>query len=228
MTTFALIHGAWHGGWCFERLAAELEARGHAVVAPDLPCEDIEAGAEDYARVVVGALGEADDIVVAAHSLGGLTAPLVAVRRPVRHLVLLCAFVPEPGLSLLDQIERDAPFASAYGSAMRSDDEGRTAWADDARFAELVCGDASVQDARAAFARLRPQARPPIRETTPLKAWPDVPTTSVVAREDRMIRPDWSRAVARERFRVDPIEIDGDHSPALSRAGELAAILQSV
>ena len=37
MTTFVLIHGAWHGGWCWEKVAPLLEARGHRVLAPDLP-----------------------------------------------------------------------------------------------------------------------------------------------------------------------------------------------
>src|SRR3954454_25062964 len=97
MTTFWLVHGAWHGGWCWERLAPELEARGAQVVAPDLPCEDVDAGVSVYADVVDKALGEADDVVLVGHSLGGLTIPLVAARRPVRRLVYLCAFVPTPG-----------------------------------------------------------------------------------------------------------------------------------
>ena len=75
MTTFCLVHGAWHGGWCFERLAPELEARGGRVVAPDLPCEDVEAGVSAYADVVDAALGDAEDVVLVGHSLGGLVDP---------------------------------------------------------------------------------------------------------------------------------------------------------
>ena len=44
MTTFVLVHGGYHGGWCWELLIAELEARGHATIAPDLPCDDPDAG----------------------------------------------------------------------------------------------------------------------------------------------------------------------------------------
>jgi pimeloyl-ACP methyl ester carboxylesterase len=225
MTTFALVHGAWHGGWSFERLVPELEARGHDAVAPDLPCEDTSAGAEVYARLVDTALGDADDVVVVAHSLGGLTAPLVATLRPIRRLVLLCAFAPEPGLSLLDQIRRDAPFATDYGDAMTSDDEGRTAWADEARFTGILCGRSRAEDAHAAFVRLRPQARAPIHEPAPLERWPDVPVTYAYAREDLMFRQDWSRALARERLGVEPVELDGDHSIAMSRPAEVAALL---
>src|SRR3954469_18012012 len=115
MTTFALVHGAWHGGWCWERVAAELAGRGEDAVgaglprgrdaiAPDLPCEDMSAGFEDYADVVVAALENAgDDVVVVGHSLGGLTIPHVATRRPVRRLVFLCALLPAVGRSFADQ-----------------------------------------------------------------------------------------------------------------------------
>src|SRR4051812_706093 len=203
MTTFALIHGAWHGGWSFERLVPELEALGHDAIAPDLPCEDPAAGAEAYARIVADATGDAENVVVVAHSLGGLTAPLVALVRPVRRIVLLCAFAPEPGISMVDQIRRESPFVADYDDAMTSDPEGRTAWTDEARFVEVVCGEADPDDAHAAFARLRPQARGPVREPTPLEAWPDVPVTYVVGRRDNMFRPEWCRALARERLGVE-------------------------
>jgi pimeloyl-ACP methyl ester carboxylesterase len=44
MATFGLVHGSWHGAWCWERLVPELEARGHRAVAVDLPAEDPAAG----------------------------------------------------------------------------------------------------------------------------------------------------------------------------------------
>jgi len=54
--TFALVHGAWHGAWAWDALIPEFEARSHRVVAPDLPCEDVNAGAAEYAQVVIDAL----------------------------------------------------------------------------------------------------------------------------------------------------------------------------
>src|SRR5207245_8677013 len=87
MASFSLVHGAWHGGWCWDLLRAELEARGHAVDAPDLPCEDVAAGVEEYAAVVPAA-----DVVV-GHSLGGYTIPHVEA---LTH-VFLCALVGGAG-----------------------------------------------------------------------------------------------------------------------------------
>jgi len=79
--TFALVHGAWHGAWAWDALIPELEARGHRVVAPDLPCEDVDAGTAEYAGVVIEALDGSDDAIVVGHSLGGMTIPLVPARR---------------------------------------------------------------------------------------------------------------------------------------------------
>jgi pimeloyl-ACP methyl ester carboxylesterase len=69
MATFSLVHGAWGGGWLWDPLRAELDARGHAVHTPDLPCEDVAAAVEDYAAAVPAA-----DFLV-GHSLGGFTIP---------------------------------------------------------------------------------------------------------------------------------------------------------
>ena len=56
MTTFALVHGAWHGAWCWERLLEPLERRGHGALAVDLPAEDLDAGLDAYADIVAAFL----------------------------------------------------------------------------------------------------------------------------------------------------------------------------
>ena len=87
MATFALVHGAWHGAWCWERLTPEREQEGHQVVAVDLPAEDPTAGLTRYAELTEEALGDADDVIVVGHSLGAGSIPIVATLRPIRHLV---------------------------------------------------------------------------------------------------------------------------------------------
>src|SRR5581483_7504735 len=78
MASFSLVHGAWHGGWAWDRVRGELETRGHDVAAPDLPCDDVSSGIADYARCVAPA-----DVAV-GHSLGGLTIAGVAARVDAR------------------------------------------------------------------------------------------------------------------------------------------------
>jgi hypothetical protein len=230
VTTFALVHGAWHGAWCWERLTPELERRGHAVVAPDLPCDDPAATFADYAEVVAAALdGARDDVVVVGHSLAGLTIPLVAARRPVRALVYLCALVPIPGLSLVEQVRVEPEtFVPGYWAGIEATADRRASrWTDFAVARERLYGDCADADARWAFDRLRPQANAPDRVPCPLAALPDVATASIVCARDAIVTPAWSRHVARERLGVAPVELAGDHSPFLSRPAELADLLDA-
>jgi pimeloyl-ACP methyl ester carboxylesterase len=75
MATYVLIHGAGSDSWYWHRVVPEPRARGHEVVAPDLPCDDDSAALSDYADVVVDAIGDRTDLVLVPQSLAGLTAP---------------------------------------------------------------------------------------------------------------------------------------------------------
>jgi Alpha/beta hydrolase family len=115
VATYSLVHGAWHGGWCWDLVRSELEARGHAVHAPDLPCEDVRATLEDYAAVVPSA-----DVAV-GHSLGGVVIPLV----DARVHVFLCA--------VLGEVDWDEALVTGFGDGTRIRDElGRSYYPDPA------------------------------------------------------------------------------------------------
>jgi pimeloyl-ACP methyl ester carboxylesterase len=229
VTTFALVHGAWHGAWCWDLLVPELERRGGRALALELPCEDPEAGCSAYAEVVLRALPAGDeDVVLVGHSLGGLTIPLVAARRRVRRLVFLCALIAEPGLSFVDQVEREPEiFVPGFGDALQRDELRRSYWP--AGSAEQAIADLYADCPRAlaedAFARLRRQGRAPNTERCELAAWPDGECVSILGREDAAISPDWSRRAARARLGSEAVEIDGAHSPFVARPGELADLL---
>jgi pimeloyl-ACP methyl ester carboxylesterase len=231
MAMFALVHGAWHGGWCFERLIPELEARGHRALAMDLPCDAPEATFSDYADVVVRALeGVEEEVVVVAHSLGGQTGPLVPARRPVRAIVYLCALVAWPNRSFLELAgTEEGMLLPGYEEGVgEPDTQGRRHWVDAEVARRTFFADCEPDVARTAFDRLRPQASAPYLQPCPLDALPEVPTMSIVCDEDRIVGPDWSRRTAKERLGVVPVELPGSHSPFLSRPADLAAILTRV
>lgn len=100
---FVLVHGAYHGSWCWERLIPELEPRGHMAVAVDLPIGDPSAGLSDYGDIIAESVN-GDGTIVVGHSMS-LVIPLVAERRILMRLVFLCAYLPEPGLSFKQQRE---------------------------------------------------------------------------------------------------------------------------
>ena len=112
-TTFVLVHGAWHGGWCYARVAALLRARGHTVLTPTLTGQGERAhllsGAINLSTHVEDVLGvfrceRLNDVVLAGHSYGGMVITGVADRiaERIKALAYLDAFVPEDGQSLFD------------------------------------------------------------------------------------------------------------------------------
>ncbi len=227
MSTFLLLHGACHGGWCWDDVGAHLAGAGHRVVAPDLPCDDLGAGLDQYAAVADLAVGDAgDDLVVVGHSLGALTAAVVASRRPVRRLVFVAGIIGAPGKSLQDlaEVDTDRDGALAEGD-IEMDAEGRFRFTA-AGAARALYHDCPADVAAGAARRLRFQ-RSMWTEKAPFDAWPDVEIASVLCRDDRVVHPAWTRRTSVERLGVEPIELDGGHSPMLSRPAELAEVLLS-
>jgi pimeloyl-ACP methyl ester carboxylesterase len=225
MSTFALVHGAWGGAWCWELLTPCLQQEGHDVVAMDLPCEDAAASFETYADVVCAALDGCDhDVVLVGYSLGANTIPLVAARRPIRHLVYLCGAIPEIGRSVFDQLG-DMMNPGWDAGLSEPDAESRTTWVDRDCARALLFADCDESTVEAAFNRLRPQARYPSTMPFPLSQFPKLSCTSVVCTEDQFVNPAWSRRIARDRLGADLIEVPGSHSPFLSRPSALADVL---
>jgi pimeloyl-ACP methyl ester carboxylesterase len=228
VTTFALVHGAWHGAWCWERLAPLLHEAGHDVVAMDLPSEDGAATFDTYADVVCAALDGHDDVLLVGHSYNGNTIPLVAARRPVRHLVYLCAMVPDIGRSVFDQMSDELEMLNpvAYEQGLSEPDEQlRQVWIDLNLACAMFYGDCDEPTTKAAIDRLRPQSAYPALQPFSLTEFPAVPTTYVVCSDDQILRPEWSRHTARQRLGADLIELPGDHSPFYSRPSVLADVL---
>lgn len=228
MSTFALIHGAWHGPWCWERLITELERRGHRVVAVDARFDDPDATFEDHAATAVAALVDLDDddedVVAVGHSLGGLVLPWLAQRRPLRNQVYLCGGVAEPGRTFAELNRTERILNPRYPAGLEKVDGG-TRWVDFELARSLFYSDCDDDVVAAAFPRLRIQARGPMVERFPLQL-PSAPTsTYIVCTDDQMVDPAWSRRVARDRLGAALIELPGGHSPFYSRPSELADVL---
>jgi pimeloyl-ACP methyl ester carboxylesterase len=225
----ALVHGSYHGTWCWDLLRPELERLGHRVITMDLPISDPDLGAADYAQAIDDALEPGIQPVLVGHSMAGLVIPLVAARRPIRRLVFLAAFLPSPGKSAMDQRATEAIDGRVPPKTAEWTDLGDDVWMVGPNTAtELFFQDATAKVARWATHRIRPQAYRIMNETTPLASWPDVESRAIVCRDDRALNPEWVRAAARERLGVEAIEIGGGHSPFLTRPAELAKVLDSL
>jgi hypothetical protein len=229
MTTFALVHGAWHGGWCWERVAPLLRAAGHATVVVDLPTEDVDAGTARYARIVVDSLSQADGnepVVLVGHSAAGLTLPLVAASRPLARMVFVSALLPVPGEPFTTQDARDHVLLADYQAGIERDPRGLRRWFDAELAARSMYSGCSAADAARAYERLRPQASTMYTEPSPLTAWPDVPIVDVRSDADLLVSPAWAATTVPQRLGVESIVLAGaGHSSLISHAPELAAVL---
>lgn len=116
--TFLLVHGAWHGGWCWQWVANLLTRQGHRVICPTLAgCghRRHQAGPADYYAHVeeLNALiwsYDLRDVVLCGHSYGGMVITAVAAQcaERIRCLVYLDAFVPAQGEAAFDVVDRDS------------------------------------------------------------------------------------------------------------------------
>lgn len=115
MSTFVLVHGAWHGSWCWKRVRQALQSAGHEVFTPTLtgvgerahllsPHVDLTTHVDDVVNLI--ACEELSDVVLCGHSYAGCVVGGVVARVPdrLRAVVYLDAFVPEEGQSLHDSL----------------------------------------------------------------------------------------------------------------------------
>lgn len=113
--TFVLVHGAWHGGWCWQKLPPLLRAAGHETFAPTLSglgerahLLNPQVGLATHVDDIVALLDDEDlpNVILVGHSYGSMVIAGVAERAASRlaHLVYLDAFVPQDGQSLLDTL----------------------------------------------------------------------------------------------------------------------------
>ena len=226
MTTFALVHGGGHGGWCWELVKPLLEMRGYKVVTPDLPIDDPAAGATQWAGAVVEALRDCDDdVVVVGHSMGGLAIPVVAAKRPVRHLVFLGALMPAPRTTYAEVMTTHPdPATGKVLERLQHDEVGRVLMPRDVN-RDYFYQDCPDEVADHVWERLRPQAFTVFAEICPLQQWPDVPATYILMQDDCVVGNAWSRQIAQLRLGKLPIELPGSHSPFYSRPALLVETL---
>jgi pimeloyl-ACP methyl ester carboxylesterase len=234
MATFVLVHGAWHGGWCWGKVAPLLRAAGHDVHAPTLtglgerahlltPATDLET----HVRDVLGVLACEDlhDVVLVGHSYGGVVITAVAGRMPERlaHLVYLDAFVPEEGQCVLDLLPPER--AATFREQARTHGDG---WLVPAPPLELW-GVTGAADVAWAAPRVLPQPLSTLEQPLRLPGGevppPPLPRTYIVT-DYPVFRPFSERAGADPGWRLRHLATG--HDAMITTPGELAALLLEI
>ena len=219
---FLLVHGSWHGAWCWDHLRPALTARGFDSVAVDLPsCSDaLGSLAEDAAAVSAAAAAVDGPVIVVGHSYGGAVVSEARYGSNVSRLIYLCAFMPDTGRSYVSYLppgdlppyvgmRDDGTFAVPNGQAIPS-----------------FYADCTPEFANWAEARLRPQSQAVLAHDTGDAAWRHLPSSYILTSQDCALPPDFQRMFAAQAD--ETYEIDSSHSPFLSRPDELADLLAAI
>lgn len=234
MSTFVLIHGAYHGAWCWFKVASELESRGHEVIAFDLPAHGIETTPadeitlDDYVDSVCETIRERDEsVTLVGHSMSGMVITQAAERCPggIDTLVYLTAYLPADGESMIDRrIE-----GSLISRSFTVDQERGVGIIESDRVEELFYADCSASDVRLAHALLRPEPIEPL--STPVsiseEGFESVRRVYVRCEDDRAITIEQQRQMIDERGCDLELTLEASHSPFLSIPTETADALET-
>lgn len=238
MTTFVLIHGAWHGGWCWDLAARELKMRDHRVVAPDLPglgqdrtpLKDVSlASWADHVADLVRQQGE--KVVLVGHSRGGVVISEVAERVPdaISSLVYLAAFLVPNGKTLHEMLALGEPREVAK-DAIRMQPDGISSVIPLQRVGSIFYNTTSPDLQARAANLLTPE--PMMSFITPVQLsdgrFGRVKRAYIECLQDNAIPVEIQRAMYKA-LPCDPVvTLDCDHSPFFSQPAQLANALASI
>lgn len=234
MSTFILVHGSWHGAWCWYKLVPRLEKLGHTVIAPDLPSlgrdrtpvnrVSLASWRRHVCEIVDSVQGP---VVLVGHSRGGIVISEVAEHRPerVQALVYVCAFLLANGECLSDVASSDASSLIPPNVVMSEDKTYSTVRSEALR--DVFYGECSAEDVALAQLCVQPEATVPL--ITPLKISAEkfgaVPRVYIECLRDRAIPIALQRRMQANWPCARVRALDTDHSPFFSRPDELAALL---
>jgi pimeloyl-ACP methyl ester carboxylesterase len=216
--SFVLVPGAGGDAWYWHRVVPLLEPQAASVVAVALPAADESLGWRDYADVIVDSAVGLDNVVLVAQSMAAFSAPVAAERLPVEHLVLVAPMIPAPGETGAEWWQATGQVEAARAAAIAEERDP------DAGFdvVEIFMHDVPENVVREVMSRPEPrQAEQPFLEPWPLDAWPDVPTSVIAGRNDRLFPYEFMVDLARKRLGLTCIGLDTGHLPALSRPRDL-------
>lgn len=236
MASFVLIHGSWHGGWCFDDVRKLLEAEGHEVIAPDLP--GMGGSEEELAAVTLKGWGEfaanlcrkatQRPVVLAGHSRGGLVVTQAAetASDAMDAIVYICAMMMPNGMSRADFKAMEE--ANPAFDALISPTEGGHGTVISGEGAAAVFAQLSPPElVDTAMARLVAEPHGPRSEKLyPTdKNWGRLPRIYIECLHDRTIPISSQRKMQDMSPGAKIITLEADHSPFLSTPKELAAAL---
>ncbi len=223
--TVVLVHGAWHGPWCWQSLMPHLEALGLGVQLVELPSisSAVPAGPAQDAAHLTAALSRIEGpMVLCGHSYGGtVVAAADTAGADVRQLVYLCAYLTAAGESVESSMRNAGE--RRPGHWIRRQPDGRTR-VDAGRAATLFYNDCPPPTQNWAVARLRPHWGQAFSDPAGAPPGRRPRSTYVVCSEDRVLPPRIQRELYANRAER-MVTLASGHAPFLSQPQQLAQVL---
>ncbi|MBV8949386.1 MAG: alpha/beta hydrolase [Actinobacteria bacterium] len=235
--TVVLVHGAWHGAWCWERVVDGLRARGTDARAVDLPGHGEDAGPAgdlhaDAARVRQMIDAVAGPVLLVGHSYGGAVITEAGEHPAVAHLVYLCAIAPDAGETCTTAVTGIAGGAGIVDDGRPNLASGILPGTDGTMTVEpsvaaaCLYNDCDPESTAWAVARLGPQPIVTLQQDPHAVAWRTRPSTYVVCTEDLAIPPELQRVLAQRC--TETVEWNAGHSPFLSQPHVVTELLDDL
>ena len=227
-----LVHGAWHGAWCWDAVVEGLRAEGVTADAVDLPGhgDDTRPLTDlygDAARVTAAldalATVEDDPVVLVGHSYGGAIITEAGNDPKVAGLVYICAFQPDANETLLSLLQAGPP---APNSGILPPDQNGYVWYDMAKYHSGFCADLPREQAAFLADSQIPVNASVFGASIAQPAWKTKPSWYVIGTEDQTIPPDGQRFMAK-RAGSKVTEIKGSHLVFMSRPKEVADVIET-
>lgn len=213
-----LVHGGFHGPWCWDKLVPRLRADDVAIATPDT-YEGPTPADPGVVQAAVDRFAEDGPVLVCAHSAGGFAVTALDPSN-VARMVYLCAFLPDD-----HEWFPDLPVCPGFFDMVATDVAGvMTTKPDRAR--ELFYGDCSDEDAAWAIRQLRWYSMDGASTVMDRPAWREVPSTYVQCSKDNVLTQEYMSAAAARMGRG--VCIPTSHSPMISRPDLVAHLLNSV
>lgn len=230
MSAYVLIHGAWHGGWCWYKVIARLRRAGYRASAPDLPSLGrdrtalVQVSLQTWTESVCRALeAEADPVILVGHSRAGAVISQAAEALPekIRTLVYLAGYLLPNGESVSHRAKEDNE--SLIAPNMLISPDRRSSSLRDAAVRDALYGDCAEEDVVLAQSLLAPEALAPLK--TPIRVSEErfgrVRRVYIECLRDRAVSLGEQRKMASALPCEQVISMDTDHSPFFSAADEL-------
>jgi pimeloyl-ACP methyl ester carboxylesterase len=224
--TVVLVHGAWHGAWCWSPVVERLEAAGIPVVALDLPGHGDDprplTDLHGHGDAVRAALDEIDGpVLLVGHSFGGAAITDAGTHPAVRHLVFVAAFPLDAHETVMANDARGGA-GTVLEQAIRFEADG-TMTVDPGLAVEAFYTDCDPAAAAGFVGRLGPEHSAGFGQSPRVVAWREQPSTYVLCTHDRAVLPELQRNLAARCD--DVVEMDASHSPFVSQPDGLTALL---